>query len=179
MFPNRGSQQASAVLHGSSENPTLAVSWGRIFSRKQMPEKPSPVLSQPWSSRGQDSWSRTPGDLGSHLPVASSEWASAAEGDSALPCCSRKGHGWSWPTEPSAQGLAVESSPPATERQHPVQAALGVPGNSLAGVSPQVRSEERQRQRAAEAKAKTPGLCRGSGRHDPGLVFGYSAAAGA
>lgn len=73
MFPNR----LTAGLCGASwklREPYPGSLLGEnLLSRKQMPEKPSPALSQPWGSRGQDSWSRTPGDLGAYLPVAGSE----------------------------------------------------------------------------------------------------------
>lgn len=149
MFPNR----LTAGLCGASwklREPYPGSLLGEnLLSRKQMPEKPSPVLSQPWGSRGQDSWSRTPGDLGAHLPVAGSEWASAAEGDSALPCCSWKGHGWSWPTEPSAHGPARGIVPSSNRKAAFCASSLGGPRKlSLAGVRPQVRSKGRESRRS-------------------------------
>lgn len=142
------------MLRGSSQNPTLAASWGRIFSLQGDAREAKPSAQPARGSRGQDSWSRTPEDLGTHLPVAGSEWASAA-----LPCRSRKGHERSWPTEPSAHGPARGIVPSGTERQHSAQAASGSRKLSLAGVHPQVRSKGRESRRS---EGKDPGPQQGS-----------------
>lgn len=155
------------MLRGSSQNPTLAA-WGRIFSLQGDAREAKPSAQPARGSRGQDSWSRTPEDLGTHLPVAGSEWASAA-----LPCRSRKGHERSWPTEPSAHGPARGIVPSSTERQHSAQAASGVQETQSGRCA---SPGEEQRAREPQKRRQRPRASAGVGRHNPGLVFGYSAA---